>query len=252
MRRIITVGLITLAFFAVRLVTADREFVAETIPWMADQTGVVLPEWYLDHPWLPAGLNGDGMVFTTQVVDPFGRDGYATRMTTAGYRFTRIGYPLAAKAVTFGIDDLAPVGLFIVSTCGVGLCAWMADRMRAHWGPWAWLLVANPAVLLGYLYGSAEPLGIGLAALALTRGAGWAAFMATVRPDLLVVLTRRPKAFLVASGTAGLVWVTALSLFGSVRAGHNLTFPLIGYLETSSSAVWVLAAIAGLVVAVGI
>src|SRR5690606_41368952 len=99
---------------------------------MADQTGVVLPEWYLDHPWLPAGLNGDGMVFTTQMVDPFGREGYATRMTTAGYRFTRIGYPLATKAVPVGIDDLAPAGLIIVTTSGVGLCALMADQIRAH------------------------------------------------------------------------------------------------------------------------
>src|SRR5690606_40260784 len=92
-RHVVAVALVVLAFFAVRFVTADEDYVSETMGWMASQTGVELPDWYADHPWLAVGLEGDGLVFVTQTVDPFGFEGHSDRLLRPGYRFTRIGYP---------------------------------------------------------------------------------------------------------------------------------------------------------------
>lgn len=214
-------------------------------------TGVELPTWYEHAPLLAAGLKGDGLLFVTQVVDPIGQEGHITQTPRPGYRFTRIGYPLSAKILTGGKDDLAPIGLFVMSTVGVAMAAWAADRMRDQWGSWAWLLVANPAIIIGYIVGTAEPLGIGLAALALTKGPGWGAAMATVRPDLLTTLIHKPRAFIAGVSAAIVVALTGIGLFGSIGRGVELTFPLVGYVTTPSVSASLLALIAAVVVSVG-
>jgi len=253
MRRAGAVALVTLTFALIRVQHASPVAFALGAEHMQSVTGVEIPDWYHSYPWLAVGLVGDGLVFVSQTVDPFGFEGHTTRLASAGYRFTRIGYPLAAKVITLGVDDLAPVGLFVLSTAGIALAAWAATRFRDRVGWKAWLLVANPAVLFGYLMGTAEPLGIGLAGLALLSGSRWAAAaMATVRPDLLVTLLNRRRLAVVGGLVAVAVLSAALPLFGSIPAGHNLTWPLVDYFSATGSSVWLIAVAALGMVGVGI
>lgn len=252
-KRVAVVALVVLAFVAVRFAAADSEYTAATMGHLEASTGVVLPDWYVDFPWLAVGLEGDGLVFVTQTVDPFGFDGHSTRFLSPGYRFTRVGYPLAAKAVTLGVDDLAPVGLFVVSVAGVAMAAWAAERLSRRVGPAAWLLVANPSMLLGFLAGTAEPFGIGLASVAIVSRSAWAATaVAMVRPSLLVALAGRWRLVAVGGAVAVGMRLIAGQLFGRVEGAHVFAAPFVDYVRHGSPEAWVLVGIATVVCVVGV
>lgn len=255
-RRLSFVLLIILTFLAIRVAHAYASgYGEEDLKHLERQTGVVLPDWYAPVPWLLSGIRADAAVFVTQAIDPFGTDGYSDRILSPVQRFTRIGYPLAGWLLTGGRPSLAPIGLLAASLIGLAMLAWVADQVRDRMGFRAWLLVANPAVLWGFLRGTAEPLGMGLLALAMT-GVVWASIaVGAVRPSLLTALADKPRLLIASAGTAILVRLGGMQLFGgSVDQGASepFTWPFAGYLANGSPSIWLLAAIATWMVYVGV
>lgn len=148
-------------------------YVWEIGPALEDR-GVRLPE-VLAHDGY------DGQWFLGQAYDPLLLTDMASTFDTPRYRAIRVLMPATGWVLAAGQAPLIPYTLLLIEILAVGLgCAACARIVAAHgrsrW--WGAGFAVIPGVVIGVGYGTAEPLGLALAALgislALRRRYGWA------------------------------------------------------------------------------
>jgi hypothetical protein len=150
---------------------------------------IVGTSWRLDERLLAQGIpvtltpgNGyDGQFFLGQAYDPLLLDGSPTSFDMPRYRARRplssmLGWLLAA-----GQPAAIPWALLAVGVLATGVgCAATGRLLAGHWMP-RWLglgFAAVPGVIVGVMFGTAEPLALALAALGLSLAADRRAVLA--------------------------------------------------------------------------
>lgn len=113
------------------------------------------------------GLGYDGQFFLFVALDPGGAEPY---LDEPPYRYSRIVYPLAARALALGRADLVPLALLVVNLLAVGagtlaVAVLLRDRGVSAW--YAALYGLYPGLFVGVSRDLAEPLAYALAAAAL-------------------------------------------------------------------------------------
>ena len=109
----------------------------------------------------------DGQFFLYIAVDPSGAEGY---LDAPAYRYSRIVYPLVARATALGLGDAIPVALTLVGVAGVGIGTLALALLLRGRGlsPWyAAMFGLYPGLFFAVWRGLAEPLAYGLCALGL-------------------------------------------------------------------------------------
>ena len=127
----------------------------------------------------PDGYGYDGQWYYYIALDPVHAPDY---MDLPAFRYTRVLYPMVARAAALGEPNLIPYTLLLVNWLAVGLgtlalAAWLRRR---SWSPW-WALVYGlyPGLLLCFQRDLTEPLAYALVACAVyvfdsgRRGAVW-------------------------------------------------------------------------------
>lgn len=200
-----------------------------------------------------AGLDGDGATFTIVALDPLGRR-IGHLLNDPSYRYMRFGFPWLATGVVAGHEDLVLLGLTVVGMAAAGLVAFTASRLNETRGLWAWLLVANPALVLGALNDTAEPLAIALLALAIMTGSMWAAvLLAAVRPTFLIAIAGRWRILAVAfavAATSKVYWSWHFEE-SFLTGGSNLDLPFAGVVASPTILGWMLMAAAVVTAVIG-
>ena len=207
-----------------------------------------------DVAFFGAGLHGDAAIFTIIGLDPLGGD-LGQRLNEPAYRYQRFGYSWTALGLTGGADGLILLGLSLIGLASAAGMAYLASTLNEPLGWRSWLLIANPAVLLGVINDTAEPLALLMMILALSatvpllRVASGVA-VAVVRPSYLVALFGRWWVFvpaLVVAVAAKVAW--SLRFGDSVLSGSiAVDLPFLGILENPSLLGW-LVTLAGLATA---
>ncbi len=232
----------------------------EYIPPFADRHVEVAAERYdldISEPgaWFSAWSLGDGQAFAVIAADPSGVK-LSGEIKEPAYRYTRAGYGWAATLGSLGRETWIPYGLAVVGTLAIVGTLALAARLRDRLGARAWLIVANPALYLGFAGDTAEPLGIFLLVWALGGGSLIAsALLGITRPSYLVALAGRLRQIVV-----GVIATIAILVYGFLRFssaqfvpdGGRVAVPFTAYLENSSLLGWVLAALAVVTLLVGI
>lgn len=113
----------------------------------------------------------DGQWFLGQANDPLILTDIAGTFDAPRYRSVRVLYPAAGWLLAAGQPPATPYALLVVGIVAVGLgcaaCARIAVGFRrSPW--WGATFALIPGVLVGVGYGTAEPLGVALAALGVT------------------------------------------------------------------------------------
>jgi hypothetical protein len=109
----------------------------------------------------------DGQFYYYIAADPFGARPY---LDNAAYRYSRPGYPAAAKLVSLGRDSALPWALLLVGIAGVAIGTWALGAFLVGRGLSAWygsLLGIYPGAFQGVSHDLVEPLAYGLVALGL-------------------------------------------------------------------------------------
>lgn len=125
------------------------------------------------YRYLANGHGYDGQFYYYIALDPakarFYADWNSYGRQAAAYRYSRILYPMVARALALGRSSWVPATLLLVNLLGVGLgtlavAAWLR---RFRLSPWLALLYPlYPGVVLGVLRDLADPLAFSLAAAA--------------------------------------------------------------------------------------
>ncbi|HEU5438211.1 MAG TPA: hypothetical protein VFU88_02880 [Ktedonobacterales bacterium] len=110
-----------------------------------------------------AGYDGQFNYFIA--LDPAHAAAYIDRPS---YRYTRILYPLLARAAALGQPALVPYSLLLVNALAVAggvlvVGLWLRRKGRSPW--WALLYGFSAGLFIAYQFDLAEPLAYGLAAL---------------------------------------------------------------------------------------
>lgn len=114
-----------------------------------------------------ADVGYDGQFFTFIATDPIGARPY---LDNAAYRYSRPGYPLAARVLALGREGWVPWTLLFLGIAGVfaATLALATLLVRSSVSPWYGALVGvYPGLFLGVSYDTAEPLAYGLLGLGL-------------------------------------------------------------------------------------
>lgn len=183
-----------------------------------------------------AGAGGDGEVFAVLAVDPFGGPPSQTILSPV-LRYSRIGFSLLPWMLSLGNETYALPALAIVGTISLAGLGFMARYWNDILGWRSWLLLGNPAVFLGFLGDTAEPLAVLLLALTLTSGSLWlAGLLGSVRPTYISGLFGRWRPLLIGLVVAGAVRGIASYLFPDAGIGiaGSVSWPLHGYLQFPS------------------
>ncbi len=200
------------------------------------ESGVDLPDGYAGTPFFLMWTRGDGATYLTLAAD-LDLDGPARRLLSPRLRVSRLGFAALIWLFAFGRVEWFPISLFALSA--VGLAAYGAlTGLLAAGDRRAWWLLANPAVLIGFVGDSTEPVGLGLLlGVALSSHATLTAvggsLLGGVRPSLTpaTLVARRPW---VAASTSATV-TAALAVAGRLAFPHDPPFPfrppLMGYVE---------------------
>ena len=204
-----------------------------------------------EQGWLAVGMNGDGATFAVVAADPFGR-GPGETLRQPSFRYSRLGYPYLSAVLVFGQQELVLIGLGVVGALAVAGAAFISERLSHERGWMAWLIVANPALVVGFLGNTAEPLSIFLLSVALFTGSRLAAIaVALVRPSYIVGLANHWRLLLF-----GLVSALAIKAFWSwwfdeafLSGTSNFDIPFRGVIESPSVLGWIVV-LAGLATAV--
>lgn len=207
-----------------------------------------------ENAFFASGLNGDGATFAAVALDPLGEN-ISETLRVRSFRYLRIGYPWLAALLTLGQGQLVLLGLAIVGLVAAGVVAWVASRLNEQRGPWAWLLIANPALIIGVLRDTAEPLALALIAVSIYSGSAVAGLsVSIVRPTYLVALVGRWRVFL-----GGLLIAALVKVYWSwhfveplTTGGFNLSWPFDGILEAPTPLGWALVLAAVATAAVGV
>jgi hypothetical protein len=159
------------------------------------------------------GAGGDGEVFAVLASDPFG-SGQTQFIFHIVYRYSRIGFSWAAWALSFGDETLVLPALVVIGLLAVGGVGFASGFLRERLGWRSWILVLNPALYIGSIGDTAEPLAILLLLFTMVGTGTFAAVaLATTRPDYVVALFGRWKLVLIAGFTALIVGITAVAIF---------------------------------------
>ena len=241
---------LVLIVIGARHIAAGDQDVAD-LAWFQDATGLqVGPE----AAWFSTGLNGDGGTFVIIAADPFGRE-IGQMLRHPAYRYTRFGYSWLGSVVVLGQDHMILLGLSLVGLASVAAMAILAVGLHGQRGEWAWLLLLNPALYVGFLYDTAEPLALAVLASLLMFGGIWGpAALAVIRPSYLVALAGKWRLLLIGLVVAGGVRIAWAWWFGdSLTDGlWNLGIPFRGAAEAASPAALAVAAAGAVTTVIGL
>jgi hypothetical protein len=114
------------------------------------------------------GGHYDGSFFYAIAIDPLARGQAHELIDRRAYRYAHPGYGWAAWLVSLGRPSLVPAALLVIGLLSLGVAAWAAALIAAHfgWSPW-WggLIVAlSPGLVFSVLADTSEPLGFALGA----------------------------------------------------------------------------------------
>lgn len=186
--------------------------------------------------WFATGLNGDGATFAIVAADPLGR-GEGQLLKVPSLRYSRFGYSWLAAAAALGREQLLLFGLSLIGLLSIVGVAWLAFDLRDAMGEWAWLLIINPFLYIGFVGDTSETLGIFLLAVALASSSVAGSLgLAVTRPSYLLGLGSRPFQLAVGLVAALVVRFFWVSHFGDgiMSGSFALTAPLLGFIETPS------------------
>lgn len=114
--------------------------------------------------WFSAWSLGDGQAYAVIAADPSGVK-LGQEIKEPAYRFSRAGYSWLAAVFTLGNESWVPYGMALAGAASlIGILA-LAIALRGRLGWRSWLLIANPALYLGFAGDTSEPLGVLLLAL---------------------------------------------------------------------------------------
>lgn len=204
--------------------------------------------------WFSAWTIGDGQAFAVIASDPLGQD-QGLLLRQPGYRYGRAGFGWLAWIASLGQPKWVPYGMAAVGLLGLVGGLLLAIHLRPTLGRAAWMIVLNPAVLIGFAGDTSETVAVFALGLAMATGYGWVAMaVGVIRPTYLFALSARWK--LLVWGAAATV---ALGLFSISRFGLDLSqyagrlgIPLVGYAEAMSLSSALLGLLALVTVLVGI
>jgi hypothetical protein len=145
------------------------------------EIGPALEERGVRLPAVLAHDGYDGQWFLGQAYDPLLFTDMASTFDTPRYRAMRVLMPAAGWLLAAGQPALIPYALLLLGILAVGLGCAVCARIVAAYGRSRWWgtgFALIPGVVIGVAYGTAEPLGLALAALgislALQKWYGWA------------------------------------------------------------------------------
>jgi hypothetical protein len=128
------------------------------------------PLWFvwIGERWAHGALGGS-TGYDGQFVLYIARDGWdaAPHLDAPGYRFGRIGYPLAVRWLSGGQAGWLPWSMLAINYAAVVaatavLAGWLARRATSPW--WALVYAGSVGLLFAYSRDTTEPLAYGLAA----------------------------------------------------------------------------------------
>lgn len=184
-----------------------------------------------------SGGGGDGEVFAVLAADPLG-SGPSQLIPEVLYRFIRIGFAWLAWAFSLGREQLVLPALFAVGLLAVSGVGFISGFLRERLGPKSWALLINPALYIGFIGDTAEPLGILLLVLSLTVSGFWAAVaLGITRPTYAAALVGKWKLLSEVVAAAIVIRLLAFGLFGgSMFATINRAFslPFVAYFDNPS------------------
>lgn len=217
----------------------------------SDVTGIDFGDW---PEILYTGAGGDGEVFAVLAADPLAQ-GPALSIRSLVFRYTRIGFSWAAWALALGNDRFVLPTMALIGIISVGAVAYTAGYLQNRLGWRVWLLVANPALLIGFMGDTAEPLALALLIAAFAGRSFLGAFaLGIVRPSYMTTLVGGWPLFLAAAGSALAIRILAFYLFGGNfldGGAGNVTAPLVGYFQEPSFPGFVIAGAGLATIAVG-
>jgi hypothetical protein len=106
----------------------------------------------------------DGQFFYFIALDPVGAAPY---LGDPSYRYSRIGYPLVARAVALGDPSRVREALVLVNGLAIALATFLLASILVRWGEscwWSLLLATYPGLMLSaFVRDTPEPLAVALA-----------------------------------------------------------------------------------------
>jgi hypothetical protein len=157
------------AFFATGHEIRDLIRIGTDFVTLSDASDRIKFDPQYDYPRNPderfVGQGYDGQFFYYIALDPPKARHY---VDDPGYRYSRILYPLTARALAFGEPDGIPYALLLINLVAVAvgsaaLAAWLARRGSSEW--WALVYGLFPGLLLSVQRDLSEPLAFGLVAV---------------------------------------------------------------------------------------
>ncbi len=227
------------AFLAVATALALRFLVSKPSDFLhyavlSDLTGIDFGDW---PDIFYTGGGGDGEVFAVLAADPLGT-GPSQLIPAVIYRFARVGFSWLAWTLSFGREGLVLPALFLVGLVSVATVGFLSGFWRQRLGAKSWLLVLNPALFIGFVGDTAEPLGILLLVLAFTgSGPLAAAALGITRPTYATALLGRWRSLSVAVASGVAVVILAVQLFDAPIFGTldgAFSLPFIAYFSQPS------------------
>lgn len=201
---------------------------------LRDLTGIDFGEW---PDIFYTGGGGDGEVFAVLAADPIGQ-GPSQSIPAVVYRFARVGFSWAAWALSLGQERFVLPALFLIGLIALATVGFLAGFWRKKLGPASWLLVLNPALYVGFVGDTAEPLAILLLVLALSgSGPLAAAALGITRPTYATALLGRGRSLVVAVVSGVAVVILAVRLFDAPVFGTldgAFSVPFVAYFNQPS------------------
>ena len=200
-----------------------------------------------------SGGGGDGEVFAVLAADPLGA-GPSHLIPVVLHRFLRIGFAWLAWIFSLGQEQLVLPALFTVGLLAVSGVGFVSGYLRERLGLKSWALLISPAVYIGFIGDTVEPLGTLLLALSLTTSGFWAAAaLGITRPTYAVALVGRWKLLSAVVAAVIAIRLLALGLFGGSifeSIEGSFTLPFVAYFDHASVVGFLV--LAGAVVTMGV
>jgi hypothetical protein len=191
--------------------------------WHVHQDGNALQFAVLGTSNTPGNHGYDGQYYYRIAVAPLAG---AHGLDKPAYRYQRIGYPLAARALAFGSNAQVPLALVLVNICAVTLSTLLVALLLRDSGAspaFALAWAAYAGQVASFWRDLAEPLAMALVALAILlirRERWWPAAFAL----LLAALTKETSLLFVAAAGVHLALHGRLRLLGMLSCVVGLPY----------------------------